>query len=194
MIKAIIFDCFGVLVREGLLPFCERYFGDDEERMNEARSINRRLNTGYLDFDGYISELAALAGVEVEQARAEIATNPPNTELFAWIRNDLKPAYKIGLLSNAGANWLDDLFTSTNVALFDATVLSYEIKIMKPDPLAYEAIANKLGVDVSECLFIDDQPYYCEAAEVVGMLAIHYQDNVQLRESLKKYNIFLRKP
>ena len=194
MVRAIIFDCFGVLVREGLLPFCERYFGEDEERMNEARSINRQLNTGYLDFDGYISELACLAGVKVEQARTEIATNPPNTELFTWIRNDLKPTYKIGLLSNAGANWLDDLFTPTNVALFDATVLSYEIKVMKPDPLAYETIANKLDVDASECLFIDDQPYYCEAAEVVGMAAIHYQDNIQLRESLKKYNIFLRKP
>ncbi len=191
MIKAIVFDCFGVLVRDGWLPFCEHHFGTDPQSMEEAHNLNHRLNVGNLTFEEFIIELAELAHVEPVAARGEIVSNPPNTELFTWIRDSLKTNYKIGLLSNAGADWLDDLFTPQNAALFDAAVLSYKIGVMKPDPRAYEAVAEQLGVEMGECLFIDDQPYYCEGAEAVGMAAVHYQDNIKLKESLKKYNIFL---
>lgn len=40
--------------------------------------------------------------------------------------DDLKPDYKIGFLSNAGANWLDELFIWQQA--FDEVVLSYQVR------------------------------------------------------------------
>jgi putative hydrolase of the HAD superfamily len=193
MIKAIIFDCFGVLVRDGWLPYRERYFGHDPKRMEQARELNRMVDAGLLTYNDFLKGVAELAGISQDQARREIETNPVNEQLFAWIKDNFKSQYKIGLLSNAGKNWLPTLFTADQVDLFDEVVLSYQIGTTKPDPIMYQAIIDRLGVQPNECLFIDDQPHYCEAAKAVGIEAIYYQDNILLEKSLQKYNVFPQK-
>lgn len=184
MVKAIIFDCFGVLVRDGWLPYKEHHFGHDPDLMERARMSNWRVNSNQQTYREFIHEVAQMAGIDDATAQREIQDNPPNTELFNMIREQLKPNYKIGLLSNASANWLDDLFEPWQVDLFDATVFSYEISATKPDVRMYEAIAEKLDVELGECVFIDDQERFCAGAEAVGMKAIHYQDNIQLKKTL----------
>lgn len=191
MVKALVFDCFGVLVRDGWLPFCERHFGHDPGRLGQAHSISRAMNSGHIGIKEFIAELADLTGNDPAAVAKEINQNPANEELFAWMR-EWKPAYKIGLLSNAGENWLEDLFGKDNAELFDGVVLSYEIGAIKPDVRMYEAIAGRLGVEPSECLFIDDQERYCEGARAASMKAICYEDNIQLKNELKKYNVFLQ--
>ena len=65
-------------------------------------------------------------------------------------------------------------------------VFSYEIGTTKPDPKAYEAIANKLGAKPSEAVFIDDQLAYCEGAEDFGMKAIVYSNFPQIKTELEQ--------
>jgi HAD superfamily hydrolase (TIGR01509 family) len=189
MIKAVVFDCFGVLVRDGWLPFCEKHFGNDVTLRERGRENNRRVNTGLITYNDYIRENAKIAGISEDQAREEIESNPPNDELFAVIRDQLKPQYKIGLLSNAGENWLEDLFGKEQVALFDEIALSYEMGATKPDAITYETIAARLGVLPEECIFVDDQERFCVGAEAVGMKAIYYRDNEQLISKLKDHKI-----
>lgn len=190
MIRAIIFDCYGVLVRDGWLPFCERHFGDNAGLMEQAHSLSHAMNRGYVDMQEYIDELARMSGSEAVEVAAEINRNAPNSQLFEWIQT-LKSHYKLGILSNAGENALEKLLGADNVTLFDATVLSYEVGAVKPDAQMYEAIAEKLGVVAKECVFVDDQVLYCEGAKNVGMEIIPYKNNNQLRSDLKKHNIFL---
>lgn len=191
MIKAVIFDCFGVLVREGWFHFCEQYFGHDPSLMKRVIEANHQVNAGLSSYDDFLREVAELAGITTDHARSVIEANPANDELFRQIRDSLKPNYKIGLLSNAGANRLGELFTKDQLQLFDETVLSYQIGAIKPDPITYETIAQRLGVPADECLFIDDQLHYCQGAEAVGMKAIQYQSNTQLLNSFRKYNVLV---
>src|SRR3989344_2041736 len=121
MIRAIIFDCYGVLVRDGWLPFCERHFGDNADLMEQAHSLSHAMNRGHISVQEYIDELAGMTGSEAAAVAAEINHNARNSELFEWIRT-LKPQYKMGILSNAGENVLEKLLGVDNVALFDATV------------------------------------------------------------------------
>ena len=125
MIKAVIFDCFGVLATEGWEPFCEKHFVGKPNLMHRARALAKQLNLGIIDYDTFIPRVASLAGVSEGQARAVIDNNVPNQPLFDYIKNDLKPKYKIGLLSNAGDNWLNEIFTPDQLALVDEYVLSY---------------------------------------------------------------------
>ena len=175
MIRAVIFDCFGVLTTEGWFAFCETYLQDADKR-SEAQAIHDQMNAGYIAYDAYISNVAELTNLTVQEVHKLVTASVANESLFEYIRDVLKPHYKIGMLSNAGANWLDDLFQAWQVALFDGIALSYEMGVIKPDARAYTIAAARLGMLPEECLFIDDHLGYVESAKAVGMQAIEFTD------------------
>ena len=109
----------------------------------------------------------------------------PNEVLFDYIRDELKPNCKIGMLSNAGGNWLDDMFEPWQVALFDEIVLSYELGVVKPDPVMYETAAQRLGVLPEEAVFVDDIRRFVEAAKQYGMHGVHYREPGQVIAEIK---------
>jgi putative hydrolase of the HAD superfamily len=118
--------------------------------------------------------------------RKELDKNLPNEALFEYIETVLKPKYKVGMLSNAGADWLSELFTEDQLALFDATALSYETGITKPDTAAYQAIADTLDVGPAECVFVDDQERHCTGAREAGMQAILFKGFEQFKADLER--------
>ncbi|MEO6109969.1 MAG: HAD-IA family hydrolase [Candidatus Saccharimonadales bacterium] len=187
MIKAIIFDCFGVLVSDGWLPFKRKYFGDTPALMEETTRLNHLVDAGALPYKDFIHSIAQLAHINTDEAHTQIENNPSNMPLFEYIQSELAPHYTLGILSNAAENWLDELFTAEQLGIFTDYVLSFQIGVIKPQPEAYQAIATKLGVALDECIFIDDQPAYCEGAGAVGMKAIHYTDIESLKTQLARY-------
>jgi HAD superfamily hydrolase (TIGR01509 family) len=175
MIRAIVFDCFGVLAREGLGPFVHDHFGDSPEKIERAMKMADETNVGRLSYSDFVTGLAGLARVSELSVRDEIENNTPNKALFEFIRNSLKPHYKIGLLSNAAADWLTDIFNLEQLKLFDAIALSYAIRAVKPEIRAYTVIADRLGVSLNECVMIDDVESCCEGARLAGMQTVHYK-------------------
>ncbi len=185
MIQAIIFDCFGVLTSDAWLPFKRRHFGHNLVLEAQATDFNKQVDAGLADYDDFITGMAELAGMTSDQARAEIENNVANQELFDYIHTELKPRYKIAMLSNAGANWLDELFSPDQADLFDEIALSCDTGITKPAERAYTAIAQKLGVNPEACVFIDDLEHYCAGARDVGMKTVLYQDFHQFRSEIE---------
>jgi putative hydrolase of the HAD superfamily len=51
----------------------------------------------------------------------------------------------------------------------DATILSFEVGVAKPDAGIYEAALQRLGVSSEEATFVDDQAGYCDGAAAVGI-------------------------
>ncbi|MBL4843883.1 MAG: HAD-IA family hydrolase [Planctomycetes bacterium] len=64
------------------------------------------------------------------------------------------------------------------------TFVSCKTGVRKPDPEAYLGPARALGVSPGECLFVDDRPGNCAAAEAVGMPAHTFKDAQTLRQDL----------
>jgi putative hydrolase of the HAD superfamily len=107
-----------------------------------------------------------------------------NEELLAYIK-EIKPYYKIGLLSNIGSNWIRNSFLSDEEQnLFDEMVLSYEVSMAKPDPEIFELVAKRLGETPSECIMVDDSEGHSSAAGETGMTAIVYKNFEQLKSEL----------
>jgi epoxide hydrolase-like predicted phosphatase len=181
MIKAVIFDCFGVLTTDGWLPFKRKKFGHDQDLERQATDLSRAMNGGYISVDDFLTQIAQLAGVSKAEVRRATEHTVTDDELLAYIRDELKPRYKIGLLSNAGSNWLKRLFAAEQIALFDEVALSCETGYQKPDPRAYATLAEKLGVQPEECVFTDDQAGYCSAAEAIGMRSVVFRDSTQFQ-------------
>lgn len=184
MIRAIIFDCFGVLCSDGWLPFRDKHFGSDLELLEQSRDLNRSVDAGITKYDDFIKKVAEMAGVDETEAKKDIESNIPDNALFTYISEKLKDEYKIGMLSNAAKNWLGDIFLNEQIELFDAIALSFETGVIKPNVGAYQIIATKLGILPNECIFIDDQPKYCEGASNAGMVAIQYKNLDQMKMDL----------
>ena len=185
MIKAIIFDCFGVLSTEGFRVFCGKYFKDQPKKRAQAQSLMDLHTLGSLAYEEFIDSLAKLAGQKSEIVEDYLHSNRPNELLFDYIRENLKPKYKIGMLSNAGDDWLSELFSSQDLALLDDVVLSFRFGITKPNPAIYGLAAQRLEVKPIDCVFIDDIERYCDGARAVGMQAILYEDFEQMKTDLQ---------
>ncbi len=185
MIRAVIFDCFGVLTTDAWLPFKTKYFGHEQALLDRASELNKQSDAGFISADDFVVAIGKMAGLSAREVETAISNNVPNDELFDYVAQ-LKDTYKIGMLSNASANWITDLFTPAQTALFDTISLSYETHFTKPMAQAYETVADKLGVMVGECIFIDDQERFVTGASEAGMPAIWYQDNQQLMTALDR--------
>ena len=185
MIKAIIFDCFGVLAEDGWLPLKRKYVGDNQTLADEIADLGKQNEYGYIDNTTLLEHMAKLMRIDQTVLEEALHKRVPNTALFAFIQNKLKPHYKIGLLTNANYNVLTDLFTKEQAALIDVSVMSFESKLIKPDPAMFALMVKRLGVSPEECLLIDDVERYCTAAETFGMQTIWWQSQERGIQQLK---------
>jgi putative hydrolase of the HAD superfamily len=181
-IKAVIFDCFGVLTSERWIPFRRRYFHTDEAKAF-ARKAMGQLVTGQLNPQEFISTIAHKGKVDEDEVRESLTGSSPDEELFEWIRSN-KQSYRIGMLSNVGSDRLHTLFTAKQIALFDDIVLSYDVGMAKPDPRVYRLAAERLSLTPEECVFIDDKEMFCKAARDVGMRAVKYHEFDQFKKEI----------
>lgn len=186
MIKAIIFDCFGVLVEGSFEKFLDTYLSDKPKIAEEIRVLDHRSTEGAITYDEFLRGVSELSGMEFSRVKSFMELNPPNLKLLNYIARELKPKYKIGFLSNAADNWLDELFTKEHQALFDDFVLSYQHSVRKPDSQIFQLAAKRLGVDLNECILVDDVFEYCEGARAAGMHAVQYTTFEATREALAR--------
>ena len=188
MIKAIIFDCYGVLAGEGLVPFRQRHFGHDPKMLTASKVLSRKMVKGELSFDDLLIKLAEMAGKTYEQTVVEISTlsSKKNIELLGFIKKELKNKYKIGVLSNTAFGQLETVFSPQDLKLFDTRTLSFEVGFTKPNVKIYELAAKSLNVMPGECIFIDDNDRNILAAHNAGMLPIKYVSFNQFKRDLKR--------
>ncbi|HSH55963.1 MAG TPA: HAD-IA family hydrolase [Candidatus Limnocylindrales bacterium] len=184
MVQAIVFDCFGVLATDGWIPFKRQHFGGKPQLEQQATDLNKQANAGLMSADDFVDEVAQLAHVPSQTVHQAVTRSAPNEELLTYIRQELKPHYKIGLLSNAGADMLQAIFSDEDRALFDAVALSYQTGHVKPDARAYHTLAEDLGVETEACIFVDDQERHCSGARAAGMQAIEYTSFEDFRTEL----------
>ncbi|MBX4197248.1 HAD-IA family hydrolase [Candidatus Saccharibacteria bacterium] len=186
MIKAVIFDFFGVLALRDSASFRQTFYADNPEKVAQTKKVQNQLGLGQIGYDDFISALAKIGGVDREEVLKYTEEYQPNLELLNYIRDQLKPNYKLGIISNAGADWVQRILGQDNQRLFDNIILSYMVGFIKPDSEIYEMSANNLGVKEEECVFIDDILTYCQGAEATGMSTIWYQDFGQMKTELEK--------
>ncbi len=182
--KAVIFDCFGVLY----VDVSEAYFAKFPDKREELHDLNKMSDHGFIDRQTYIEAVSRLTGEPpAAVASAFQKEHVVNAALITFIKNELKPHYKIGLLSNIGRGWIQDFFDEHQLHdLFDASVLSGEEGITKPNPLIFERSAERLEVLPTECVFVDDRQENCDGATAVGMQAVHYTTLEVLQAKLAK--------
>lgn len=183
-IKAVIFDCFGVLVLSGRGALYHDYPHLKEEIYN----LERQADYGMIsrqEFNQAVAQMTDLSPQAVEERYwSSSVRNEPAIE---WVR-ELKQSgvYKVGLLSNIGRGWLEDFISvDQRKELFDAEVLSGDVGVVKPAAEIFELAALRLGVAPFECVMIDDILANIDGAERVGMQGVLFGTTTQARAELE---------
>jgi putative hydrolase of the HAD superfamily len=87
------------------------------------------------------------------------------------VRRARSAGLRTALLSNS---WGLDYPREGWDELFDAVVISGEVGMRKPEPRIYRHTAARLGVEPSECVFVDDLRPNVVGAVDVGMVGVHH--------------------
>lgn len=186
MIKAIIFDCFGVLIEDALGAMRDKIKDSEPEKYKEFVEILHAGHQGLMIPTEDNEQLAGLLGLSLAEYRRQIEEDEvKNMALLDYILQ-LRERYKTAILSNVSKGSLKMKFTDAELAkYFDAVVASGEVGYAKPEAQIYEIAADRLGVLLNECVFTDDNEDFCEAARGLGMQAIPYNSFEQFRRELE---------
>ena len=187
MIKAIVFDCFGVLYADPSQTFYESNVVNYEQLRTELLQLNAQSDRGFITRDQWIEQVSELTGLSIELVQDGIMReNIRNQPLVEYVTELRTKGYKVGLLSNVGAGGMDRFFSfDERQDLFDAVILSGEVGIAKPNPVIFEMMAERLGLRTGDCVMIDDAEVNCAGADAAGMQAIIYRTNDQVRQDLQ---------
>ncbi|WYB30986.1 HAD-IA family hydrolase [Streptomyces sp. SM1P] len=88
------------------------------------------------------------------------------------------------LVTNATLQLDADLALLGLTDLADAVVSSAVEQVAKPDPAIYRIAAERAGVPVERCLFVDDRQENTDAAAALGMTTVLYREPDDLRRAL----------
>ena len=185
-IRAVAFDIGGVLERvDPEWQFLDRW----RERLGLTADGYRRALVWPLNRvdPGESAKTGGMTEVQLRQRyAAAIGLSEPQADEFMadmwdWYCGELdrelasyaaslRPRYRTGILSNSvdGAR-REEQSRYGFEQLVDVVVYSHEIGVAKPDPRAYRALCDELGVAPEELAFLDDRASNVEAACELGI-------------------------
>lgn len=184
MIRALIFDCFGVFYVDPVLARMEHLLPQTARALH---GLDEQAAKGNLDEGGFVAEASELLHEAAAQVEQEFFHGKARNQTLLDFAQRLRPTYKIGLLSNIGADMMDGFFTPTErMQLFDDVILSGQVRLAKPDPAIFQLACDRLGVAPVEAVMIDDVGGNCDAARSIGMQAVRFENTVQTIAYLSK--------
>lgn len=183
MIKAIIFDCFGVLYPDTYWAMASEYLGSDLDlHRSKLHDLVRQVDLGLITREELWVQFAEMVGKSAEDVYQRLKEFGGLDKRLLNFIDEQREKYKIGMISNVGQGFIERMFVEKPVTYyFDSVVLSSDVGLIKPDVKIYELSANQLGVETSECVFIDDLQKNVDGALSAGMQAIKYENYEKFR-------------
>lgn len=185
VIRAIIFDLFGVLV----LPGYTTLFNDFPDKKSGIEKLISDNNDGLMSRRIFYKSMAELLGIDVEEVKSYYRRDYARDEAaIDWVMELKKFSnLKLGMLSNVGHGWVKDFFTQEELSrLFDGVILSSDVGLSKPSPRIFDITAERLGLAPVECVMIDDRASNIDGAREAGMNGILYNSLNQAKLDLAK--------
>lgn len=196
MIKSVIFDVGGVLIRT---------HDQSGRRKWEAQLGLEPGSLAQLIFDSELGRKAQLGQASLHEVWMWVGTHfGLNPDELATLKRDFWAGDRVdldlcdyvrklhsrcptGMLSNSWARDGRAMAEKFGFAdCFDVFVTSAEVGIMKPDPRIYYIALQRLGVSPSEAIFVDDFIQNVEAARRLDMHVVHFADPIQARSQLEE--------
>jgi putative hydrolase of the HAD superfamily len=196
-IRAVILDYDLVLCRspqEEHIAKMATAFGVDQHTFWRLYDQNRGpLDKGELTPAAFWKSLARDAGKKVDAFTIERMEDldvdmwdTPEAALLEWVQALQANGYKTALLANSHPRLVAHLRRNRPwLRLFDVCVFSSEVRLIKPDPAIFRHTLEKLGVDASCVLLIDDRFSNITVARTLGIESIRFTTLAELNKQLQ---------
>lgn len=199
MITTIIFDIGNVLAD---FTWREHFasFGYDDEMVERIAKVTvkdplwNEVDRGVMETEELIRKFAA-ADPEIEQDIRKVLDNVRtmvvrNDYAIPWIQDLKSKGYRVLYLSNFSERAETDCADALDfIPYMDGGILSYKEKVIKPMPEIYQLLIDRYDLIPEECVFMDDTLRNLEGAEKFGIHTIHFQNQAQAIEELRKLGV-----
>jgi epoxide hydrolase-like predicted phosphatase len=180
MIKAIIFDFYGVICSDDYWKFVKA----DKNMPGKFAQLSYSVNLGELSWEAFVQKISAETGQSIKTVNRLYESEKINRPLAIYIEK-LHKKYKTALLTNASSEFLrSELKKAGLTTIFDSIVMSSEVGMAKPDPRIFQHVINELGVKPEETVFVDDLRKHTDAARSLGIKTILFSDYEQFKKDL----------
>jgi epoxide hydrolase-like predicted phosphatase len=197
--EGLLVDYGGVLTTDmfaSFRAFCELEGLDAEtvgRRFREDRECQQlliKLETGMLEEIDFERRFAAVLGVDDAQLIDRLlALSGPDLDMLAAVRAARAAGVRTGMVSNS---WGTRRYDRALLAeLFDGVVISAEVGVRKPSPQIYQLGAERIGLEPSACVYVDDLAFNLAPAAELGMATVHHR---QARETVAELERLLGIP
>jgi epoxide hydrolase-like predicted phosphatase len=98
-------------------------------------------------------------------------------EVMVRFVSSLRPKYTTAIVTNSADGARREEQSRYRLGdLVDTIIYSHEVGIAKPDPGILTRTCERLRVDATECVLLDDTPEVIDAARQLGMRAVLHRD------------------
>ena len=184
MIRAVLWDFGGVILSSPFEAFnrYEAAIGLPADFIRSVNATNPDANAWALleRNDVTPEEFDALFAVESEALGHRI----PGADVLALLAGEIRPemvtaldrviraGYRTACLTNNVVGGEQRMEVGDVMVMFDHVVESSKVGCRKPEPRFYEIACELLGVEPSECVFLDDLGINLKPAKAMGMTTI----------------------
>jgi putative hydrolase of the HAD superfamily len=184
-VRAVLFDLYDTLVWSEwpvMRGEIEREFGVDEQTLIRAFVQTRPARSvgTFGSAEGDLKAVLDAAGVEVSSERLRSLSEDRVARFLAdgvHLWDDSIPALRAlrergirtAVVSNCDHATRPVVERLGLVEETDAMILSFEVRVAKPDTGIYEAALRALDVTAGDAAFVDDQVGYCDGATALGI-------------------------
>lgn len=195
MIKNIIFDIGNVLAAWRWREFYESFhFGPEvTERLARATVLSplwEEFDRGEMEEEALINKFVENdPGLEKEirKVRENIHDMLGRYDYaIPWLQDLKGKGYRVYYLSNFSQKAHQECMHVLDfLPLMDGGILSYQEKLIKPDPAIYQLLLGRYGLEAGECVFLDDTKKNVDEAIRQGMAGIIFYSREQAMEELR---------
>ena len=137
--------------------------------VKEAPQLEKELHLAYDDIHGMVT---------------------PREYAIPWLQELKSKGYGVYYLSNFSKKAEVECSVCLNfLPYMDGGILSYQEKLIKPDPAIYTLLLERYGLMAEESVFLDDTLANVEAARKLGIHGIWFQTKEQAEEELKRLGV-----
>jgi len=196
MIKAVIFDFGGVIVRtedDSLRRAWDQRLGlppGSVERAIHYSDLWVQAQLGRVTYQAYwdgVAEMLRMRPADIPSLRQDYFSGDRLNYRLVTVMRELKErGCQIALLSNEVSQLRLKLRELDIDGLFDHILISAETGVMKPDPTAYRVALQALNAAPYEAVFVDDSLVNIRGAQQLGVHTILFRADTDLRAELAR--------